>query len=250
MSVPTLPAAPRRRARSLAQEVVDALTAQIEAGALRPGDKLPTETEVMVAQGVSRTVVREAISRMQASGLVETRHGIGSFVLDRVHSSVGIDPATITTIRDVLAILEVRISLESECASLAAQRVTEDDLVTLQRSLDAIAAAARAGSDTVALDYQFHLQIARITGNRYFVDIMSQLGATLIPRARVNSARIAGDDAEHYMARLAHEHDDIYEAIARRDPEAARAAIRTHLTKSRERLRRANEAAEGSKAGD
>ncbi|MGM3346952.1 FadR/GntR family transcriptional regulator, partial [Bacillus cereus group sp. BC23] len=77
MSVPTLPAAPRRRARSLAQDVVDALTAQIENGALRPGDKLPTETEVMAAQGVSRTVVREAISRMQASGLIETRHGIG-----------------------------------------------------------------------------------------------------------------------------------------------------------------------------
>ncbi|MCX4160669.1 MULTISPECIES: FadR/GntR family transcriptional regulator [Paraburkholderia] len=246
MSVPTLPVAPRRRMRSLAQDVVDALSAQIQAGALRPGDKLPTETEVMVAQGVSRTVVREAISRMQASGLVETRHGIGSFVLDRVHSSVGIDPATITTIRDVLAILEVRISLESECASLAAQRATAEDLVGLRRALDAIAVAAHAGVDTVAPDYQFHLQIARVTGNRYFVEIMSQLGATLIPRARVNSAGIAGDDLDRYMARLNHEHEDIYEAIARHDPEAARAAMRTHLTKSRERLRRANEEAEGT----
>jgi GntR family transcriptional regulator, transcriptional repressor for pyruvate dehydrogenase complex len=246
MSVPSLPAAPRRRS-SLAQEVVDALTAQIDAGTLRPGDKLPTETEVMLSQGVSRTVVREAISRLQASGLVETRHGIGSFVLERAQRPLGIDPATITTLRDVLAILELRISLESECASLAAQRATPDDLEALRRALDAINAAAQAGQETVSLDYEFHLQIARTTGNRYFVDIMSQLGTTLIPRARVNAARFADEGPERYAARLAHEHDDIFEAIARHDQEAARAAMRTHLTKSRERLRRAHEAAE--KAG-
>ncbi len=244
MSVPTLPIAPRRRMRSLAQEVVDALTAQIEAGTLRPGDKLPTETEVMKAQGVSRTVVREAISRLQASGFVETRHGIGSFVLERKRQPVGIDPATITTIRDVLAILELRISLESECASLAAQRATPEDVAALRRALDAIAAGAKAGEETVQLDYQFHLLVAKSTGNRYFVDIMSQLGTMLIPRARVNTASFADDDRDRYAARLAHEHEDIYEAIARHDQEAARAAMRTHLTKSRERLRRAHEAAE------
>jgi GntR family transcriptional regulator, transcriptional repressor for pyruvate dehydrogenase complex len=243
MSVPSVSAAPRRRG-SLAQEVVDALTAQIEAGTLRPGDKLPTETEVMLTQGVSRTVVREAISRLQASGLVETRHGIGSFVLERAQRPFGIDPATITTLRDVLAILELRISLESECASLAAQRATPEDLGALRRALDAIGAAAHAGDETVSLDYEFHLQIARSTGNRYFFDIMSQLGTTLIPRARVNAARIAEEGPERYAARLAHEHDDIYEAIARHDQEAARAAMRTHLTKSRERLRRAHEAAQ------
>ncbi|AOI98492.1 MULTISPECIES: FadR/GntR family transcriptional regulator [Burkholderia] len=248
MSVPTLPAAPRRRARSLAQDVVDALTAQIENGTLRPGDKLPTETEVMAAQGVSRTVVREAISRMQASGLVETRHGIGSFVLEPTRrQALGIDPATITTLRDVLAVLELRISLESECASLAAQRANDTDLAALRRALDAIASGAGGGRDTAQLDFQFHLQIAQSTGNRYFVDIMTQLGASIIPRTRVNSARFAGDDLERYVGRLNHEHEDIYEAIARHDPEAARAAMRTHLTNSRERLRRAHEAAEAER---
>lgn len=257
MSAPIVPppaaspagASPRRRGRSLAQEVVDALTAQIEAGTLRPGDKLPTETEVMLAQGVSRTVVREAISRLQAGGLVETRHGIGSFVLARASRPVGIDPATITTIRDVLAILELRISLESECASLAAQRATPDDLAALRRALDAISAAAKSGGETATLDYAFHLQIAKATGNRYFVDIMAQLGTTLIPRTRLNSASFAEDDADRYAARLGQEHEDIYEAIARRDQEAARAAMRTHLAKSRERLRRAHEAA-GQAGGD
>jgi DNA-binding FadR family transcriptional regulator len=76
---------------------------------------------------------------------------------------------------------------------------------------------------------------------------MTQLGASIIPRTRVNSARFAGDDLERYVGRLNHEHEDIYEAIARHDPEAARAAMRTHLTNSRERLRRAHEAAEAER---
>ena len=153
MSVPSLPAAPRRRS-SLAQEVVDALTAQIDAGTLRPGDKLPTETEVMLSQGVSRTVVREAISRLQAARLVETRHGIGTFLLEAPESNhFQIDTSSIMTMLDVMAILELRISLESECASLAAQRATPDDLEALRRALDAINAAAQAGQETVSLDY-------------------------------------------------------------------------------------------------
>ena len=73
---------PRRRpARGLAHELMAELTRRIQAGELSAGDKLPTESEIVRERGVSRTVVREAISRLQAAGLVETRHGIGSFVL-------------------------------------------------------------------------------------------------------------------------------------------------------------------------
>ena len=75
------PRAPRKR-RSLAEELVTVLTEQIRDGQLKRGDKLPTESAIMQAHGVSRTVVREAISRLQAAGQVETRHGIGTFVCD------------------------------------------------------------------------------------------------------------------------------------------------------------------------
>ncbi|MCY1302680.1 hypothetical protein D9M70_523540 [compost metagenome] len=73
---------------------------------------------------------------------------------------------------------------------------------------------------------------------------MTHLGTSIIPRTRLNSARIAHDDREHYLARLSREHEDIYEAIARQDSDAARAAMRLHLTNSRERLRQAHEEAE------
>ena len=113
----------RRKPRSLAQELVTVLTERIRSGQLKRGDKLPTESQIMAEEGVSRTVVREAISRLQAAGQVETRHGIGTFVLDAPSTGgFRIDPATVVTLREVLAVLELRIALEIESAGLAAQR--------------------------------------------------------------------------------------------------------------------------------
>ncbi|MDD0974770.1 FadR/GntR family transcriptional regulator [Pseudomonas fontis] len=241
----SITAAPRKRPRSLAQDLVAELTQRIRDGQIKPGEKLPTESAIMTQQGVSRTVVREAISRLQAGGLVETRHGIGTFVLDLPNDGpFRIDPATIVTLGDVLAILELRISLEVESAGLAAQRRVPAQLQSMREALDALQRSQAHGSDAVAADFQFHFRIAEATGNRYFTDIMGHLGASIIPRTRVNSARIAHDDQANYLARVNREHEDIYDAIARGDADGARAAMRLHLTNSRERLRKAHEAAQ------
>jgi DNA-binding FadR family transcriptional regulator len=229
----------RRRGRSLAHDLVEQLGGDIRAGRWKPGDKLPTESEIMQAWGVSRTVVREALSRLQAAGMVDTRHGIGTFVREPTPSGFGIDVATAV---DVLAVLELRISLETESAGLAAQRHTEAQLAEIRSALDDLERAETQG-DAVAPDLRFHLAIATATGNRYFVDIMGHLGATLIPRTRVDSPRIAMEDLPQYLRRVNREHEDIYDAIARHDADGARAAMRLHLTNSRERLRRAQEVA-------
>jgi GntR family transcriptional repressor for pyruvate dehydrogenase complex len=241
---------PRRRSRSLAHELVDGIGQQIQSQALRPGDKLPTESAIMQAYGVSRTVVREALSRLQAAGLVETHHGVGTFVLEgRPGTGFRIDPAEIATAVDVLAVLELRISLETESAGLAAQRRTDEQLAEMRLTLDALESNLTGTGDTVSPDFRFHLLIANATGNRYFADIMSHLGATLIPRARINSSRVAMEDPAQYLRRVNREHEEIYEAIARKDAESARAAMRVHLTNSRERLRRAQEAFASARAG-
>ena len=147
------PRLPRKR-RSLAQELVTVLSEQIRDGQLKRGDKLPTESAIMDAHGVSRTVVREAISRLQAAGQVETRHGIGTFVLDTPSpSGFRIDPATVVTLRDVLAILELRISLEVESAGLAAQRRSAEQLASMRAALDALNESAAHASDAVASDF-------------------------------------------------------------------------------------------------
>ncbi len=234
---------PQRRSRGLAHGVVEGIQNQIRSRAFKSGDKLPTEAQIMRSYGVSRTVVREALSRLQAAALVETRHGVGTFVLDRPGPGFGIDPADIATAVDVMAVLELRISLETESAGLAAQRRTDTQLAEMRAALDAFEAGMHGQGDAVSPDLRFHLAIADATSNRYFSDIMGHLGATLIPRSRINSSRVAQEDLTHYLRRVNREHEEIYSAIARGDAESARAAMRIHLTNSRERLRRAQLAA-------
>jgi DNA-binding FadR family transcriptional regulator len=241
MTPPTTP----RKHRNLAQLVVEQLTEHIRIGELQPGDKLPTETEIMAEQGVSRSVVREAISRLQAAGLVETRHGIGTFVLPPP-AVMGIDPATVTTVRDVIALLELRIGLETEAAGLAAARRTEAQLAEVRAALAALQQAARRGEDTVELDQRFHLAIAEASGNEYFRAILQHLGANIIPRARINSARLTHADPAAYIEQVGREHEQLVDAIARGDAESARAAMRLHIGNSRERLRKAQEALEAA----
>lgn len=236
------------RSRNLAEQVVAYINEQIASRALKPCDKLPTESSLMSQLGVSRTVIREAISRLQAMSVIETRHGIGSFVLEPHHEPLDFEVVPVSTLNDLLAVLELRIGLETECAGLAAQRASEHDLVNIRGALEAIEQAAWTGGDSAAADLQFHVCVARATGNRYFVDILTQMGAALIPRHRINSASIAHTDPKAYAELVNREHESIFEAIERHDPEGARAAMRMHLSSSRERLRRAVAAA-GENAG-
>ncbi|GKS73486.1 FadR family transcriptional regulator [Acidovorax sp. SUPP950] len=242
-TAPNLSPAPVRRARGLANAVVEDFSGKIRDRLLTPGDKLPTESEIMRAHDVSRTVVREALSKLQAAGLVETRHGIGTFVLPpRAGGVFRLDPSELTASVDVLAVLELRISLETESAGLAAMRRSETHLQAMRQALDDFERNVAMGGDTVGHDFRFHLQIAEATGNPYFADIMNHLGTTLIPRTRISGIRNAVRGHE-YLSRVNREHEEIYSAIARKDPESARAAMRIHLTNSRERLRLAQEAA-------
>ena len=96
--------------------------------------------------GVSRTVVREAISKLQAAGLVETRHGIGTFVLAQSESpSFRVHPGQLSTLHDVIALLELRISIETEAAALAAVRRTEANLRVMQDAMSAFSSAIEEG---------------------------------------------------------------------------------------------------------
>jgi DNA-binding FadR family transcriptional regulator len=231
----------RRKPRTLALELVESLGDRIRDGRLAHGAKLPTEAAIMEEFGVSRTVVREAISKLQAAGLVETRHGIGTFVVGMGDSSgtFRIGPEQVATLRDVIAVLELRIGIETESAALAALRRTPENLAAMRSALEAFTAAIEQGRDAVGPDFQFHLEVARATQNSHFADIMATLGATIIPRARLEPAPVMSDERRAYLRRVNGEHESIIDAIAAQDVEAARAAMRTHLANSRERRRRA-----------
>lgn len=234
------PAVRIRRPRGLVPEIVDALSQDIRDGRLMPGDKLPTESALVERFDVSRTVVREAISRLQASGLVETRHGIGTFVIEpREVGTFRIAPEDFATAADVIEVLELRISLESEAAYLAAQRRTDENLRVMEQALAAFQDSITHDSDAVPSDFQFHMEVSRATGNRHFAELMTYLGTMIIPRTRIKTAQQAPEGRLAYLQRVHGEHERIFEAIRAQDAEAARSAMRTHLSNSRERLRRA-----------
>ncbi|HZX05928.1 FadR/GntR family transcriptional regulator, partial [Kribbella sp.] len=107
---------------NLAYEIVEDLKQRILTGEIAPGEKLPGENSLVEEFGVSRTVVREAVSRLQAAGLVETFQGRGSFVLEVPERPPGL--RAVRSHRDVLELMDFRIGVETEAAGLAAVRRT------------------------------------------------------------------------------------------------------------------------------
>ena len=231
----------RVRPKRLSIEIVNALSERIRDGRLAPGAKLSTELALMTEFGVSRTVVREAISKLQASFLVETRHGIGTFVTGQADAVFRIRADQVGTLRDVIAMLELRAGVETEAAGLAAQRRSSGNIEAMRAALADFTLAVEAGQDAVGADFRFHLEIARSTRNLHFESLVTTLGTTIIPRARLDPSSASAAERRTYLRRVNAEHDSILEAIAAKDGVAARAAMRTHLDNSRERRRRAGE---------
>ncbi|MFV3406268.1 MULTISPECIES: FadR/GntR family transcriptional regulator [Pseudomonas] len=238
--MPELTANTLQQPRRLAEQLVERFAQRMREGTLKRGDKLPTEAAIIQAEGVSRAVVREAMSRMQAAGLVETRHGVGTFVLDMpAPESFNVGPATIALLSDVLDLLEFRLSLEVQAAGMAAERATPQALDELAQALEALMQGPEKSGSTTNADFQFHLKIAKAADNQYLIDIMKHLGTKMIPRTRMNSAYTGQSNRSTYLAGINVEHQQIFDAIASRQVDAARAAMYLHLSNSRARLREA-----------
>jgi DNA-binding FadR family transcriptional regulator len=229
------------RPRNLAQHLVEQLGQRIRDGLCAAGERLPTESALVSEFGVSRTVVREAISKLQAAGLVVTRHGVGTFVAEPDQAwELQVQPHERGTLQDVIAVLELRTGVEAEAAALAALRRTPEQLAAMRAALDAFDQAVEQGRDAVASDFLFHSEIARAAHNRHFEALMESFGTQVIPRARL-VPHLSDSAHQAYLRRVNTEHESILDAIAAQDPEGARAAMRTHLVNSRERRRRAAE---------
>jgi len=240
--IPTQDLQPTKKVKGLVQDLFNILAKAIQLGEIKEGEKLPTEAEIMAKYDVSRTVVREALSKLQASSLVETRHGIGTFSLPSSESSnFKIIEGQLSTINDVIFVLELRLSIETEAAGLAAQRRLNIHLAAMDQALLDFSNAIEKNSDAVPLDFNFHMEVARATGNQHFADLMTYLGTMSIPRSRVNTPNTAPEGRLNYLKRVHAEHKTIYEAIKNKNAEDARAAMRSHLSNSTERLRKSQD---------
>ena len=231
-----LPARGRRTAGvTLVATVEQELERRIRKGPLKAGDRLPTEQVLIDDLGVSRTVVREAVARLQARGMVEVRHGAGVFVAKADKStSVNRVVADLSQVATVLDVLEIRRAVEVEAAARAAARRTPSQEMRIREAFQAIGAAIKRGEQATEADFAFHRAIAEATNNRIFVEFLEGLGQRSIPRAQVPALR--RPDAA-YLQKVQQEHAAVLEAIAAGAADKARDAMRRHLQESQKRYR-------------
>lgn len=215
----------------LVDRVTSALRHRVLAGEILAGAKLPSESELAGEFGVSRTVVREAVSHLRAAGVVETQQGRGSFVLDLAGgpSAVRFD---VRSQRDLVHLMELRIAVEPEAAGLAARRRSAGHRASLDEAMAAFVRSVEDPSRVVLADFAFHLSVAEASRNPFVVELVQDIGprAILLHRSQLGADDSAAD-AEHLQL-LIHEHRSIHQAIVRADPEAARSAMQVHLRRS------------------
>ncbi|WP_417372560.1 FadR/GntR family transcriptional regulator [Glutamicibacter protophormiae] len=221
---------------NLTSSLVEHLRERISSGSIAAGEKLPSENALISEHGVSRTVVREAITRLQAEGLVYTRRGAGSFALTpppQPQSDTKIPVPRTMTERQQL--IEYRLGFETEAAAVAALSASDADLKSMDEALKGFEASQGNASLSMNCDYEFHLAVARATGNPYFAHAVQGFGPSMIamPRRRLDST--AAVDAER-LGSVTTEHRAVREAIAAGNPQLAAAAMRLHLGNSIQRL--------------
>ena len=228
-----------RPSQNLANAVVDQIRARILQGEFAPGDRLPTEQEMVGLFGVSRTVVREAIAALRAEGLVATRQGMGAFVVSNVaHAALSIHPQTVRSVSEILDVMELRTVLETEVAALAAERRSKQDLKAISGALRAVDKAIRTGSAALGQDFEFHLAIASATNNPNFAKLLEFLGRLVIPPRILDINKNDERALRTYLEQIQSEHRDIESAIREGDVSGAREAMRHHLMNGRERYRK------------
>ena len=218
-----------QRGERLSDRVAGLLLQRILDSGLQPGDRLPSERELGIQFGVSRTVIREAMRSLAARGVITVRPGAGLTVAQ-------IDPSTASESFGLLLrgspglrhdkIHEVRLAIEVQVAGLAAERATDADIEALRLALahhrevfEDLELAARA-------DVDYHVELARCTHNDLFVVMLDSLGDVMLEFRRTAMAKPG-----NRRVGLA-DHARILKAVTAHDPEAARAAMTEHLASS------------------
>ena len=240
MSVP-LPNIERIRREPMAAEVARRLVDYLLSGGVEPGSRMPSERQLAEAFGVGRSAVREAIAALSLIGLIEVRHGDGTY-LKRPESSLlpqVVEWGLLLGEQRTVDLVEARQKIEADIASLAAHRRTEEDLADLRRLLGRMEWESREGGDPAAFvdaDVAFHLRLAETARNTALRDVLSGIQALL----RVWIGRVI---AEGHREASYHEHVPILAAVEAQNAQAAEAAMDAHMRSAASRLQAALERA-------
>lgn len=221
---------------SLATPIIDWLTEEIDQGRLAPGARLPSEKQLCERFGVSRSVVREALSQLKSDGQVQAYQGRGVFVAERgTRQSFKLKSTSLNDEATIGHIIELMSALETAAARYAALRHTPEDLKRIRQALVGMEYAVVHDQSGEEEDYAFHQAIVDATHNPHFVALNEYLehhARRLIRQARNNTATYH----QALIADVQHEHLCILQAIEERDAEAAARAAENHLRNAAKRL--------------
>jgi DNA-binding FadR family transcriptional regulator len=218
----------------LADRAYTAIVQIINDDGLATGDRLPSESGLAEMFGMSRTIVREALVRLAADGITESRRGAGSYVKRRPSERLG-SHVPMHGLAATLGTYEVRFVLEAEAARLAAHRRSHEQMEAIEAALSALRAALLSSAPAHDEDWLLHRAIAEATGNSAFVDVFDHLHEEVIPILRAG-VDISRSRPAEVIGVMMEEHDAIVEAIRVQDADGAALAMRWHLSQGRKRL--------------
>lgn len=223
--------------QTLTRQAFDALVDKIVNEDLRPGDMLPSTAELIEEFGISRPVVREALSALQACGFVELRNGRAPVVaeLDGQLIRLFVSRASRMHEQPMSALMEVRRPLEIEAARLAASRADDAARKRLTDAATAMRGALHNSATYPPLDARFHAEVAAASGNEILLWMIRSLRSELMTVMRaVREYR----DENGLVGQEQEQHDAILAAILAGDPDGAAAAADAHLASSVALVRR------------
>ena len=198
------------------------------------GDQLPSENDISASFGVSRPVVREALMRLRADGLVTAQQGLGSFVSAQPASRVKTF-AFAENVASYMRCQEVRIALEGDAARLAALRRTDEQMVVIDAAHQRFAASATQRMMNTEEDLAFHKSITDATGNVFFREVLESTHEALSGFMRL-SINLTRTGSSRRAQKVLEEHTAIVEAIRAKDGDRARVAMQFHLDQAKQRL--------------
>lgn len=213
-------------ARRQYQVVADRIRALIQEEGIAAGSRLPAERELALQLGVSRPSLREALIALEIDGQVEIRGGSGVYVCAAPLGGAG---ATSALGESPAELMQARVVLEGAIITLSAARVTKAGLQRVEEALNAMREEHIRGGKPVDADRRFHLSIAEMAGNAVLVDMV---GALFDGRHSPIASRMSGQETLHTWQTAMAEHEAIYRALEARNPQAAAAAMCSHLLAS------------------
>jgi GntR family transcriptional repressor for pyruvate dehydrogenase complex len=218
------------RRSNISDMAMNSLLDLIRRRVFKPGDRLPSQRDLVTRMRVSQTAVREALRGLSSIGVIDVQPGRGAFVRS-VSPETVVRPESMFFLlqrESLLQAIEVRKILEVEAIALAAERATDEDLAHMERALSAIDEGLRTNQDPFRHSPYFHLSIAKATHNAVLTNMVESFVRLLVQGAQIIGERAPEARAEEYVM-----HKVLFDAVAKRDPEFARERMREHLDEAR-----------------